>query len=200
MLTQATNYSAQEWPSLVDAARNGCERSLSEIISRLHGYLLLIANGQTHDQLQAKFGASDIVQNSLMDAYVGIAQFNGSTEAEMRAWLKSIVLHNLLDERRRYTETHSRNIGREQSLESAPVVSQFGADSGISSSISQVEENQKLSQAVKRLPLRQQKVITARHRDGHSYQQIAEHLKITEASARKIWSRALDRLRDLLAE
>ena len=199
MLPKDLQLSQREWPSLVHAARGGCDDALTEIIARLEGYLLLIANGQMRENLQAKFGASDIVQNSLLDAHKGIDEFKGSTEAEMRAWLKQIVMHNLADEGRRYTNAQSRNVNRECSLEvvTTPLKTH---GSGIRKAIQSESDKQKLAKAVNRLSARQQRVVEGRHRFGYSYQEIAEQLGITEVAARKIWSRALAQLRAFCAE
>ena len=199
MLPKDLQLSQREWPSLVRAARDGCDDALTEIIARLQGYLLLIANGQMRENLQAKFGASDIVQNSLLDAHKGIDGFKGSTEAEMRAWLKQIVMHNLADEDRRYTTAQSRNVNRERSLEviTTPLKT---SGSGITKAIQSESDKQRLAKAVNRLSARQQRVVEGRHRFGFTYQEIAEQLDISEVAARKIWSRALERLREFCAE
>ena len=191
--------SQREWPELVQAARRGCDDALSEIITRLQGYLLLIANGQMHENVQAKFGASDIVQNSLLEAHSGIHQFKGSTEAEMRAWLKQIVIHNLTDEDRRYTSTQSRNVSRELSQEvmASPLSTR---SSGISEAIDSKSEKQKLAKAVSRLSAREQRVVEGRHRFGYSFKEIAEQEGICEATARKIWTRALEQLTAICAD
>ncbi|MDB4767053.1 sigma-70 family RNA polymerase sigma factor, partial [bacterium] len=168
-------------------------------IARLQGYLLLIANGQMRENLQAKFGASDIVQNSLLDAHSGIDDFKGSTEAEMRAWLKQIVMHNLADEGRRYTSTQSRNVNRERSLEAITTPLKTSG-SGIGKAIQSESDKQMLAKAVNSLTARQQRVVEGRHRFGYSYKEIAEQLGITEVAARKIWSRALEQLRAFCAK
>lgn len=200
MVSQKNHLALQDWPQLVEAARCGCDEALGEIITRLRGYLLLIANGQISGSLQAKFGASDIVQNSLLDAYAGIDEFNGTTEAEMRAWLKRIVLHNFIDEQRRYTQTQSRSLQREQPMETLANPLIAGLSDGGSKVMRQTEDLQRLTQALQRLPARQQRVVEARRRFGYSYQQIADQLDITEAAARKLWSRAIKHLKEYLAE
>ena len=199
MRSQDPQPSQQEWAALAQAARAGCDDALSEIISRLHGYLLLIANGQMHDCVQAKFGASDIVQNSLLEAHVGIHQFKGSTEAEMRAWLKQIVLHNLADEGRRYTNTQSRSVHRERSLE--VMTSPLGTrSSGISKAMDGEYQKLKLAKAVSCLSARQQRVVEGRHRFGYSFKEIAMQVGIEEGSARRIWSQALEQLTAFCSE
>ena len=186
--------SRREWPDLVQTARRGCDDALSEIISRLHGYLLLIANGEMRENVQAKFGASDVVQNSLLEAHAGIHRFRGSTEAEMRAWLKQIVIHNLADEGRRYTSTQSRSVHRERSLD--VIVTPLRTEgSGIGKSIEIESENLKLAEAISLLTARQQRVVEGRHRFGYSFKEIAEQVGVAEVTARQIWARALKQLK-----
>jgi hypothetical protein len=52
-------------------------------------YLLLIANEMIGPELQAKFGASDLVQDTFIEAQRHLAGFRGTSNAEMRAWLRS---------------------------------------------------------------------------------------------------------------
>jgi len=185
--------SQRDWPELVQAARAGSDDALSEIISRLQGYLLLIASGQMCDDVRAKFGASDIVQNSLLEAHSGIHQFKGATEAEMRAWLKQIVMHNLADEGKKYTATQSRNVKRECSLEL--ITTPLGTrNSGISKAIDSESDRLKLAKAVSCLSARQQRVVEGRHRFGYSFKEIAEQVGVSQVTARKIWTQALEKL------
>ncbi len=200
MISEENPFAKKDWPQLVEAARSGCEDSLGEIIIRLREYLLLVANGQIRGSLQAKFGASDIVQKSLLDAHAGIDEFNGTTEAEMRAWLKRIVLHNFIDEQRKYTDTQSRSLERERPLETLVSPLTAGVGESGSKTMRRSEELQQLTRALERLSPRQQRVVEGRRRYGYSYQQIADQLEITEAAARKIWSRAIKQLREYLVE
>ncbi len=48
-------------------------------------------------KLQARFGESDVIQDTLANAHKGRAQFRGTTEAEFVRWLKSILHHTFLD-------------------------------------------------------------------------------------------------------
>ena len=50
-------------------------------------YLLAIANQKIDPALRTKGGASDIVQETFLEAQRDIGQFTGSTGAELKAWL-----------------------------------------------------------------------------------------------------------------
>ena len=190
-----TTEETQDWPALIIAAREGCNVALGQIAAHVRDYLLLIANSGLGTRLQSKFDASDVVQYSMLDAQRGIANFQGSSEAEIRQWLKKIVIHNLTDEARKYTHTGSRNVHREVSIHSPSVALQPSYDETPSWHFRRQELDLKLMHAVQRLPWRQRFVVEARHRFGYSYSQIASQLRISEGATRKLWSRAAKQLR-----
>jgi DNA-directed RNA polymerase specialized sigma24 family protein len=49
------------------------------------------------------------------------------------------------------------------------------------------------------LPSRRQRIIELRHRRWLSYAEIGEELDLTEAAARKLWSRTVEDLRKALS-
>jgi len=53
---------------------------------RYRAYLHLLARLQLDRRLQAKVDASDIVQQTLVQALRGWSEFRGQTEAEVAAW------------------------------------------------------------------------------------------------------------------
>ena len=50
-------------------------------------YLILLARGQLGDQEQARLAASDIVQQTLLEAHQKLHQFRGASNGELAAWL-----------------------------------------------------------------------------------------------------------------
>ena len=187
------------WDELIDKARKGCDDSLSEIISRLSSYLTLCAKHQINDGLQSKFGASDVVQTSLIDVCRSLDSFNGSSETELRAWLKQIVKNNLIDEVRRYTSTQSRSIDLEMPIQNVnyPLAARTNTSSAM---LRQRESDEQLKQAILRLPIRMQRVVEARHRFGYTFDQIGTQLNVTESTARKIMIQATQKLKAWLTE
>src|SRR5262249_29435580 len=101
----------------LSAARAGPEPDLGQALEACRGYLLLIAQRECSPQLQAKGGASDVVQQTMLDAVRDFAQFQGGTEDELLAWLRRLLLNNLADFTRQYRATEKRQVGREVMLE-----------------------------------------------------------------------------------
>lgn len=188
---------SQEWQSLLKSAREGCDEALGEIYSQTKNYLLLVANQQFDRGLHAKFGVSDIVQQTQMEALESLEQFTGESESEYRSWIKRIVVNNLIDGSRRYTQTQSRNTSREVSIESAggtPDRAQLTA----STILRDRETDRELENAIRKLSPKQQQVILLKHRFGYGYSEIADRLQTSESSVRTLWSRAIGQLKNLL--
>ena len=78
-------------------------------LARFRPWLSLIARMQVDSRLQGKFDTSDVVQQTLMEAWRSASKFRGSTEAERIAWLRKILAHVLAHEVRQYRGTHKRN-------------------------------------------------------------------------------------------
>lgn len=186
-----------DWTTLIERARGGCDIALGELLESVRDYLLLVAESKLGFHVRSKFGASDIVQLSMLEAQNSLGEFRGCCESEFRQWIKQIVLHNLTDQARLYTHTHSRRVNLEVPEETlASYTSQKQKTPSWNARCR--EFDQQLAQAVAQLPNRQRYVVEARHKYGLDYPEIAAQLEISEASARKIWSRAAKQLRSLL--
>ena len=187
--------SNSNWNELIQRAKGGCDLALLEIIKQFEAYLLMVARTGMRNSLQGKFGASDILQISLIEAHKSIDKFNGSCANEMRSWLKRIVLNNLFDQSKQYTGTHKRSLDRENPLGSLDFPSKLDTPSVM---IRREETDAELMRLVNALPEKQRFVVEARHRSGLSYSEIASQLGTSEANARQLWVRALKQLRDRL--
>ena len=188
------------WKELIERARNGDNFALGQIVSKVRSYLLLVADESLNQRLQSKFGASDIVQQSMLEAHQSIGRFRGSTEAEIRQWLRKIVLGNLIDSTRFYKKSARRSTEREISIDTLAVPLPQAKAQTASWYVSRSETKEQLLRAINGLPQRQRRVIDARHRLGHSYQEIAQDMEATEVAVRKLWSRGVQRLKEVLGE
>lgn len=186
------------WENLLLAARAGDDRALNEVWTQLRDYLVLTAD-DIGESLNGKLDASDIVQQSLMEAHKDFGKFRGQSEKEMRAWLVRLVQRNLIDAGRKFRETQQRDVSREFSLDASDTTNAIPSGEKTGSSVVRRKEvDDELLRAVASLPERSQQVLELRHHQGLSHTEVARELGMSEAAARKLWSRTVEELRQLL--
>jgi RNA polymerase sigma-70 factor (ECF subfamily) len=181
------------------AARAGSKEAIGTVLEQCRGYLLGIAERELDADLRSKGGASDLVQETFLEAQRDFAGFRGRTEADLLAWLRRLLLNNLANFARTYRRTAKRRLDREIRLpagsESRAGESQFAADTPTpSAQVGAGEDTAALQAALGRLPADYREVITLRHIEGLSFDQIAERMGRSSAALRKLWSRAVERM------
>ena len=171
-------------------------------LDRFRPWLVLLARMQLAGRLGAKLDASDVAQQALLEACRALPQFRGSTEAELIAWLRSILAGVLAHEVRRYAATQARDLAREVSLDAELAASSCRlahvlADSGPSPSAEAVRHEQavRLANALARLPDDYREVIVLRNLEGLSHEDVAARMGRAVGAVRMLWMRALSRLR-----
>ena len=95
------------------AARAGCEVALSRLFAACRSYLLTVANRTLPQELQAKIGGSDVVQETMLQIHENFSRFQGGSEGELLAWLRGALLNNVKDVTRRYRDTQRRRAPRD---------------------------------------------------------------------------------------
>src|SRR5262245_21846737 len=85
-------------------------------LEQFRSYLHLLARQRLDGRLRAKLDASDVVQQTLLQAHQALAQFRGRTVAERAAWLRQILAHNLAHAARDLGRARS-DATRERSLQ-----------------------------------------------------------------------------------
>ena len=92
------------------AARDGSRDALGQALEACRNYLLLIADRELGADLRPKGGASDLVQETFIEAQRDFDRFGGATEAEWLAWLRQLLKHRLANFRRRYRQARLAGI------------------------------------------------------------------------------------------
>jgi RNA polymerase sigma-70 factor (ECF subfamily) len=182
-------------------ARAGSREALGRALEACRQYLLLVAHQSLDPQLLAKGGASDMVQATFLDAQRDFGKFDGGTEAELRAWLRKMLLHNITDFVRNYRDTDKRDAGREVVLDTREAAG-LAADSAQSPTPSREvlaqEQIDQLNRAVARLPEDYQIVLRLRNQEDLPFDVIAQRMLRSENAVRKLWFRAVEQLQQLL--
>lgn len=81
-------------------------------------YLGLLAREQFDARLRTKIDPSDIVQQTLAEAFEHEDQFRGQSSAQKAGWLRKILANNLADAHRRFGAA-KRDIAQERALDAA---------------------------------------------------------------------------------
>jgi RNA polymerase sigma-70 factor (subfamily 1) len=177
-----------ELAALVLAAKGGAPEAIDQLLRRYRPLLLHLAATEMPADMQAKMGGSDLVQDSLLLASQNIGDFAGGTEKELIAWLRRILLNQMLNHVQHW-QAAKRDIGREEALGDAPAV--HAADRTPSSVLHAAEERLLVDLAVLELPEHYRQVIDLRYKQDLAFAEIGQRLECSEEAARKLWGRAL---------
>ncbi|MGE0756309.1 MAG: sigma-70 family RNA polymerase sigma factor [Pirellulaceae bacterium] len=181
-------------------ARAGSQESMGKLLEVCRGYLLGIANDALESGMRARLGASDLVQETLLEAERGMRRFRGTTHAELLAWVRRILQHNLSDARR-HARAEKRHVGREQRMDGLPRGYQTELTAGAetpSALVSEWEDECRLMQAFQELPDDYRRVIELRNWHLLPFARVGEQMGRSEEAARKLWVRAIERLREAM--
>jgi RNA polymerase sigma-70 factor (ECF subfamily) len=194
---------SQQPADLLDALGRGDAATGREMLLRYQPWLRLLARVELDSRLRVKLDASDIVQQTLLEACRGLGHFRGTTHAELLAWLRGILAHILAREVRRYHGTGKRDLGREVSLEQALAQSSqrlgallAGSDTSPSQQAVRHEQELLLAAALARLPDDYREVIILRNMEGLTHEEVAARMDRSAGAVRMLWVRALTRLRE----
>lgn len=184
---------------LLSVARAGSLSALGQVLDHYRSYLLAVANNALDSGLLPKVAASDLVQDSLLQAIEDFSRFSGTTEQELRAWLTQVLLDNGCDAQRRYRGTIKRNLAREIAL-------QNGGDSTHAelavaapqdppwAPLTTAEERQLTLQALAKLSPEHRQVIELRSLEGKLFEEVGRIMGRSTDAVRKLWGRAVERL------
>ncbi len=190
---------------LIAEAQAGDREALGRLLEAYHQFLTLMARLQVGRRLQGKVDASDLVQETFLEAHRDFPRFRGRSEGEFVAWLRVILSRNLANAVRRYCGTKARDMQLERDIhrdfdESWKMLDAglVAAQSSPSQQASRRERAVMLANALQLLPEDYREAIVLRHLEGLSFPEVAERMGRSEDSVKKLWARGLAKLRAAL--
>jgi RNA polymerase sigma-70 factor (ECF subfamily) len=179
------------------SARAGSREALGQALDHCRNYLLRVAQRELDPGLRAKGGASDLVQETFLEAQRDFGQFQGVSEPELRAWLCRLLVNNVCNFSRRYRDTDKRAIDREVAIERDGSKVGDGPQAATPSPSKQAmdhEQAEALRESLARLPEDYRRVIELRFLEERSFEEIGRLTNRSPDAARKLWARAIERL------
>lgn len=183
---------------LVPRAKEGSEEARAELLECVQDYVLLMAQKNTSPGMQGKFGASDVVQQSLAQVIQGFDNFRGNSANEFYGWLGRIV-ENEVKQLQRDFRRDKRDITRERPM----AVDHSGSGVGFVPADRQptpksralaAEELALFQEALDRLSDDYAEVIQLRSLERLSFKEVAGRMERSVDSVTKLWYRAILKL------
>jgi len=172
------------------------------VLQRCREYLHVVAELRLDRRLRGKLDSSDIVQESMVQAYKAWGQLRGASDGERLAWLKMIVVRNVLHALRDFRRA-KRDVCRELSLErvvdssSARLEKWLASDQSTPSHrVEKAEELLRIAGAVESLPEGQQDAVVLFYWQGCTLAEIGESLGRSVPAVAGLLHRGVKRLRE----
>lgn len=176
-------------------------------LMRYEPWLRLIAKLEIDQRLQHKFSHSDVVQQTLMEAWRNWSRFQAEEDAQAArmAWLRRVLANQLAMMERRFVGAKKRDVNREvsidQSLANTSVRLEGLLAADVSSPSQQMVRHEnalRLAEVLERLPAKYREVIVQRNLEERSHAEIAAQMGRSEGAVRMLWVRALAKLKQEL--
>ena len=182
---------------LLEQTRAGDEQARGRLLELYRNYLRLMARSLISQPLRVRIDASDLVQETFLKAHREFVGFLGSTEPELVAWLRQILVRSLADQVR-WHRADKRDLRREDRLEllldrsSEAIQKALATDvSSPSARASRREQAVLLADALEKLPADYREVFILRNLEHIPFEQIAARMGRTSGAARKLWTCAM---------
>ncbi|HLW64498.1 MAG TPA: sigma-70 family RNA polymerase sigma factor [Gemmataceae bacterium] len=192
---------------MIQDGKRGDDKALGQLLELYRTYLRLLARIEVGRRLQGKMDASDLVQETFLEAHRNFGLFRGTDEPQLAHWLRQIMAAKVANLVRHYFGVQKRDVRLEQELQvgldsSSRMLGQdlAAALSSPSQQAMRREQAVLLANALERLPPDYREVIILRHLEELTFPQVAERMGRSLNSVQKLWLRGLARLREVFGE
>jgi RNA polymerase sigma-70 factor (ECF subfamily) len=192
--------------ALIDSARRGDAECRDRLFGLCRSYLGFVARSQVETWLRRKVDASDLVQETMLEACRDFERFEGCTEKEWLAWLRKILARNAADFVRHYRKTAKRAAGREVPFRDPDDSLARGAPEPAapqatpSQEFLELDTELRVTAALAELPPDYQEVIVLRNLERLPFEQVAQRMGRSRPAVQMLWMRAIRKLQEALVE
>jgi RNA polymerase sigma-70 factor (ECF subfamily) len=171
-------------------------------LERYRGYLGFLARLHLEPRYRSLIDPSDLVQQTLLSAYQNWDQCRAESEAQRRAWLRAILVHQIADVARQSGHlpmVDHEALSRALEHSATRLEAWVQADTPSPSNMAiQHEQSLLLAEAVSSLPPDQQTAIELHHLHGLTVPEICDHMGRSPAAVAGLLRRGLKALRERL--
>ena len=187
---------------------DGDEEAMRVVLQRHREPLKRMVAARLDRALAARVDASDVVQDVLWEAARRVDEFLANPGIPFQVWLRRLAQDRIIDMYRRHRQAARRSVDRERRLSgpahghsSVELLGQLRADapSPLEDAIRR-ELAQRFVTALEQLSEMDREVISMRHFEQMTNQEVAEALECSHATAGMRYLRALRRLRKVLKD
>lgn len=195
---------------LLASARSGSNAAIGRLLSMYSTYLRVIVAAQIGARVRARIDPSDVVQETFFEAHRDFGKFRGETPAEFVAWVRQILVNNVLRVVEQHIQADKRDIRREVPLEelgrrldrsTARLESLLAVHADSPSACAAKHEHELLlAEALATLSADHRDVIVLRHFEGLAFDEVATRMGRSAGAVRMLWMRALQSLGEKLGK
>jgi RNA polymerase sigma-70 factor (ECF subfamily) len=185
---------------LLDRAMNGDVSARSHLLAKHSERLLRMVELRMDPRLKPRIGASDIVQDAIIEADRRLPNFPRDRPVSFYVWLRTLTQQKLLDATRFHLRKQ-RNVKQEIRLDVLPDATSRVFVLELADSIAtpgraaeRVERAAIVGTAIQSLRPEQREVLVLRHFEGLSNREVAEVLDVSESTASSRYIQAIQRL------
>jgi RNA polymerase sigma-70 factor (ECF subfamily) len=158
-------------------------------------------------RVAARFDPSDVVQDTMIEAYRKLPKFAQTRPIPFYPWLRSMAWERLVQLHRRHVHAARRSVNREEWCCELPAGSEaqlaerfVKSATKASGVVIRAELRERVRAAIEELPAAVQEVVVLRHLEDLPFREISAVLGISEDAVYSRYRRAVERLARLLKD
>ncbi len=189
---------------LFDRVRAGDATAFDLLFARHRAYLRRIIEMRIDPQLRSRFDASDVLQETQLEAHERLGEYLERQPMPFRLWLRKTAQQRLLRMRREHVEARKRAVDREvplpqsSSIELARRLLRTGTTP--SAQLGRRELAQRVRTAMGQLTEADREILLMRNFEGLTIREVASVLDLDPGTVSRLHGRALLRLERILVD
>ena len=193
---QETGIAREPTIVLVERLRRapGDDAVVEELYRRARAVLLSSIRGMISRRLRSRLDAEDVLHTAFIRAMESLGSFQPSDDRAFFAWIHTIARHYVYDVHRRHSVGQVRIPGDVRVSRLSWLIPR-GRNRSVSSDLARRESIDRMLEKVRP---KEAEVIRSRLIDGMSFESIASRWAMSAESARRYYSRALSRLKEVV--